>query len=112
MTQNRRMPVLVRPGGSPRGQVVLGRGWPSWVAEAERLTMPVPELAHGCVRPGETGGWYLVEREVGPMSHLLLAVGLVLGVLVVLVLVADLMVEESARLSREPRDAEGDQDRS
>jgi hypothetical protein len=46
------------------------------------------------------------------MSHLLLAVGLVLGVLVVLVLAADLMVEESARLSREPRDAEGDQDRS
>jgi hypothetical protein len=46
------------------------------------------------------------------MSHLLLAVGLVLGVLVVLVLAADLMVEESARLCREPRDAEGDQDRS
>ena len=46
------------------------------------------------------------------MSHLLLAVGLVLGVLVVLVLVADLMVEERARRSREPRDAEGDQDRS
>jgi hypothetical protein len=46
------------------------------------------------------------------MSHLLPAVGLVLGVLVVLVLAADLMVEEGARLSGEPRDAEGDQDRS
>ena len=46
------------------------------------------------------------------MSHLLPAVGLVLGVLVVLVLAADLMVEEGARLSREPREDEGDQDRS
>ena len=46
------------------------------------------------------------------MSHLLLAVGLVIGILVVLVLAADLLVEEGARLSREPRDAEGDQDRS
>jgi hypothetical protein len=46
------------------------------------------------------------------MSHLLLAVGLVIAVLVVLVVVADLMVEEGARLSREPRDVEGDQDRS
>jgi hypothetical protein len=46
------------------------------------------------------------------MSHLLLAVGLVIGVLVVLVLAADLMVEEGARLSREPPDAEGDQERS
>jgi hypothetical protein len=35
-----------------------------------------------------------------------------LGVLVVLVLAADLMVEEGARLSWEPGDAEGDQDRS
>jgi Ca2+/Na+ antiporter len=46
------------------------------------------------------------------MSHLLLAVGLVIGFLVVLVLAADLMVEEGARLSREPRHAKGDQDRS
>jgi hypothetical protein len=46
------------------------------------------------------------------MNHLLLAAGLVLGVLVVLVLAADLMVEEGARLSREPRDDEGDQDQS
>jgi hypothetical protein len=46
------------------------------------------------------------------MSHLLLAVGLVIMVLVVLVLAADLMVEEGTRLSREPPDAEGDQDRS
>jgi Ca2+/Na+ antiporter len=44
------------------------------------------------------------------MSHLLLAVGLLTGFLVVLVLAADLMVEEGARLSREPRDAKGDQD--
>lgn len=46
------------------------------------------------------------------MSHVLLAVCLVISFLVVLVLAADLMVAEGARLSREPRDAKGDQDRS
>ena len=59
--------------------------------------------------------WGLLPGRMGkyrPMSHLLLAVGLVIGLLVVLVLAADLLVEEGARLSREPRDAEGDQERS
>ena len=83
------------------------------VAEAERLKMPVPDPGPR-LRPAWRGGGLVPARagKYGPMSHLLPAVGLVLGVLVVLVLAADLMVEEGARLSREPREDEGDQDRS